>query len=88
MLYNLNNDILFKIIKYEPIKSIKISSKIYKLMKSNKKLEKYIIKKYYNVFNLYNIDKTAVDWYCILFPLIKTIESFFEISIECFLIIF
>ena len=45
-------------------------------MKSNKKLEKYIIKKYYNVFNLYNIfEKNKISD---LFTKIRITSNFFK----------
>lgn len=82
MLYNLNNDILFKIIKYEPIKCITISLKIYELIKTNKKLEKYIIKKYYNIFNLYDIfEKNKIND---LFTKIRITSNFFYNNLSYF----
>ena len=82
MLYNLYDDLLFKIIKYEPIKSIKISSKIYKLIKNNEDLQKYIIKKYYNIFNLYDIfEKNKIND---LFTKIRISSNFFYNNLSYF----
>lgn len=55
MLEKISNDILIKIILYEPYKIQYISKYFYNIIHKNKQLSIKIIEKYYNNFNLYNI---------------------------------
>lgn len=80
-LFDLTDDILIKILLYEPLKLQYVSKNFYDIIHNNTQISDNIIKKYYKFFNIYNFILSKDNCYTRIKD-IKLISLFFNNNIS------
>ncbi len=82
-LVDITDDILIKILSYEPLKLQYVSISFYNIIHHNNQISNEIINKYYNSFNIYNY-VLSEDKYYTRIKIIKLISMFFNNNISIY----
>lgn len=82
-LVDIIDDILIKILSYEPLKLQYVSVHFYNIINHNDKISNEIIKKYYDSFNIYNYVVSKDKCYTRI-KVIKLISMFFNNNISIY----
>ena len=80
-LFDMTDDILIKILLYDPLKLQYVSKNFYDIIHNNTQISNNIIKKYYKFFNIYNFILSNENCYTRIKD-IKLISLFFNNNIS------